>query len=105
MVEGMEYWERGLHDAEILAAEPLEDGLMLRLDTRLAMFDTTVRAIRFRHCKVLTDRDIIGCWWLGDTLTREKGKYVLTVDLMPPKGKSFSWSIRFVECEIARERI
>ncbi len=98
----MQYWERGLHDAEILAVEPLEDGLMLHLDARQAMFDTTVRAIRFRHCKVLTPREIVGCWWLGDSLKCENGKTILTVDFMPRKGERFSWSIRFVECEVLR---
>lgn len=41
------YWERGLHDAQLLSAELQDDTLALRLDSRSALFDNTVSQITF----------------------------------------------------------
>ena len=67
------YWERGLHDAQLLSAELQDDTLMLRLDSRSALFDNTVSQITFLGARLKTplstpDRQT-NVYWLGDTLT------------------------------------
>ena len=67
------YWARGLHDAQILSAELQDDALSLRLDSRGAMFDSTVSQITFLGARLKTplpkpDRKT-NVYWLGDTLT------------------------------------
>ena len=43
------YWERGLHDAQLLSAELQDDTLTLRLDSRSALFDNTVSQLSLIH--------------------------------------------------------
>ena len=67
------YWERGLHDAQLLSAELQDDTLTLRLDSRSALFDNTVSQITFLGARLKTplptpDRQT-NVYWLGDTLT------------------------------------
>lgn len=67
------YWERGLHDAQLLSAELQDDTLTLRLDSRGAMFDSTVLQISFLGTRLKTplpqpDKKT-KFYWLGDTLT------------------------------------
>ena len=67
------YWERGLHDAQLLSAELQDDTLTLRLDSHGGMFDSTVMQISFLGARLKTplpqpDRQT-NVYWLGDTLT------------------------------------
>ena len=67
------YWERGLHDAQLLSAELQDDTLTLRLDSRSALFDNTVSQLTFLGARLKTplprpDRQT-NVYWLGDTLT------------------------------------
>ena len=67
------YWERGLHDAQVLAAELQDDTLTLRLDSHGAMFDSTVTQISFLGARMKTplpqpDKQT-KFYWLDDTLT------------------------------------
>ena len=48
------YWERGLHDAQLLFAELQDDTLTLRLDSRSALFDNTVSQITFLGARLKT---------------------------------------------------
>ena len=48
------YWERGLHDAQLLSAELQDDTLTLRLDSRSALFDNTVSQITFLGARLKT---------------------------------------------------
>ena len=67
------YWERGLHDAQLLSAELQDDTLTLRLDSHGAMFDSTVTQISFLGARLKTPLPRPGrqtnVYWLGDTLT------------------------------------
>ena len=36
------YWQKGLHDAEVLEASMQDDTLVLRIDSRNAMYDNVV---------------------------------------------------------------
>ena len=67
------YWARGLHDAQVLAAELQDDTLTLRLDSRSALYDNTITQITFLGARLKTplptpDRQT-NVYWLDDTLT------------------------------------
>ena len=83
------YWGNGygFHDAKILSVErieynydfkeknPTRNCLAIRLDL---VYEETVS---FYNYKILKECDLIGNWWLCDTLSFEKNKYILTVTL------------------------
>ena len=109
------YWEKGLHDAQItekvvldynsaaMRGENYQNGLELKIDAAGAMFDTSVKALRFYNYKELTqDADITGCWWISDSLTKSDKKYILEIALMNKKQR-IKYKIRFEACEVIRE--
>ena len=117
------YWVRGLHDAHILSATPLElapdwqspapryNCLELAIDAKGAMFDTQVRKIALYNYKILTPdfdlRKLSDVWWYGDTLTtEEKGKYRLQLCYQVVGShyeRDYTVDIRFAEAEVERE--
>ena len=115
------YWNRGLHDAKIVRIEKLElpydykqriptrNCFVVHMDSKQAMFDTSVREIRLFNYKILTAElsspDIEGTYWITDQLTEENGKYVLQVELRNCGRNStynFILKIRFESAEIIR---
>ena len=115
------YWNRGLHDAKIVRIEKLElpydykqrvptrNCFVVHMDSKQAMFDTSVREIRLFNYKILTAElsspDIEGTYWITDQLTEENGKYVLQVELQNCGRNStynFILKIRFESAEIIR---
>ena len=115
------YWNRGLHDAKIVRIEKLElpydykqriptrNCFVVHMDSKQAMFDTSVREIRLFNYKILTAElsspDIEGTSWITDQLTEENGKYVLQVELQNCGRNStynFILKIRFESAEIIR---
>ena len=115
------YWNRGLHDAKIVRIEKLElpydykqrtptrNCFVFHMDSKQAMFDTSVREIRLFNYKILTAElsspDIEGTYWITDQLTEENGKYVLQVELRNCGRNStynFILKIRFESAEIIR---
>ena len=79
------------------------------MDSKQAMFDTSVREIRLFNYKILTAElsppDIEGTYWITDQLTEENGKYVLQVELRNCGRNStynFILKIRFESAEIIR---
>ena len=115
------YWNRGLHDAKIVRIEKLElpydykqriptrNCFVFHLDSKQAMFDTSVREIRLFNYKILTadlsSTDVEGTYWITDQLTEENGKYVLQVELQNCGKNSrcnFLFKIRFESAEIIR---
>ena len=115
------YWHRGLHDAKIVRIEKLElpydykqriptrNCFVVHMDSKQAMFDTSVREIRLFNYKILTadlsSPDIEGTYWITDQLTEENGKYVLQVELQKCGRNStynFILKIRFESAEIIR---
>ena len=115
------YWHRGLQDAKIVRIEKLElpydykqriptrNCFVVHMDSKQAMFDTSVREIRLFNYKILTaelsSSDIEGTYWITDQLTEENGKYVLQVELRNCRRKStynFILKIRFESAEIIR---
>lgn len=109
------YWTRGLHDATILRAEQIDvaavpggayeqNCLQLHLDTRIALFDTSISSIRFYNYKVLSeDTALEGAWWLSDTIRTVGSKYLLEIQLQ--NGREIqTFAIRFTRCEVERKR-
>ena len=115
------YWNRGLHDAKIVRIEKLElpydykqripkrNCFVVHMDSKQAMFDTSVREIRLFNYKILTAElsspDIEGTYWITDQLTEENEKYVLQVELRNCGRNStynFILKIRFESAEIIR---
>ena len=106
------YWKRGLHDACIVkmsvrefAYDPMRRAsncVELIIDASQAMFDTTIRTIKFFNCNILTPGiDIAGMWWIRDSLHADGEKYVLEIDLGSAKNQC-NFVLRFSACEIER---
>ena len=106
------YWLRGLHDALVLGVETQEfaydvtqvkavrNCMVIRLDARGALFDTSVTAIRLYNYKVLRGTELKGCYWMQDWLRREKDKFILDITAL---GKDeFQYSVRFDLAEVER---
>ena len=107
------YWLRGLHDALVLGVEtqefaydvtqrkPVRNCMVIRLDARGALFDTSVTAIRLYNYKVLQGAELKGCHWMQDRLRREKDKFIL--DIIAPGKNDFLYSVRFDFAEVERK--
>lgn len=119
------YWKRGLHDAVILAVEELEfipdwnekhprrNCLVLRLDSRHALFDTTVKRISLYNYRIAELKRnaaepvaldaFTGVYWLGDRIKQlEDGKYVLEIECTDSRGDLIRLAVKFEFPEIER---
>ena len=117
------YWAGGLHDAGITAIETFEfpfdynkfirqkskydrNLLKLTIDSKSALYDTSVHEIRFYNYKILTpdisleNRKII--WWLSDRLIENDNDFVLEIDLQDFDSypEDFTFKIRFERAEV-----
>lgn len=107
------YWTRGLHDATIVKVEHIDtmhhssgkyyqNCLRLHLDTKIALFDTTISTINFYNYKILSnDIDLTGAWWLSDTIRTIGTKYLLEIQVQNQR-KIQTCSVRFTHCEVER---
>ena len=97
------YWERGLHDAQLLSAELQDDTLTLRLDSRGAMFDSTVTQISFLGARLKTplpqpDRQT-NVYWLSDTLTTlpfDQWKLEISLQTFVRRNKTVNTSLTVI---------
>lgn len=109
------YWTKGLHDAVIRKisfrtlnydyrqARPIRNYLIMELDSRNALFDIEIVAIKFYNAKVVAgDTDICGYWWLNDELSCEVKKYTLTIHVAKKKGEDALLQISFDSAEVLR---
>ena len=115
------YWTRGLHDALILRTEAIDlsydhtqrnpgrNCFQIHLDASRAMFDTSIRCIKFFNYKILLDDSsfggyedggINGCYWMQDILKYENGKYVL--ELTALGEDDFKFIILFDDAQVER---
>ena len=113
------YWTRGLHVACIKAVESFEflfdynnynrNLLKLIIDSKGAIYDTSVKEIRFYNYKILTsdfsldNRKTI--WWLSDRLIENGDNYILEIDLqdLDSYPEEFTFKIKFEQVEVIRE--
>ena len=118
-------WARGLHDAGITDVEVFEfpfdynkfvgqksnynrNLLKLKIDSKGAMYDTSVKEIHFYNYKVLTpdislkNRKII--WWISDRLIANSDRFILEIDLHDFNSypEDFTFKIRFQRAEVVR---
>lgn len=95
------YWNKGLHDAEIIGVNevildydytervPLRNYLEIELNSKNALSDTTVKALRFYNFKILKgNKDVLKFWWYSDEIEEINGKYKLKIVFDSVKGKS-----------------
>lgn len=120
------YWVSGLHDACIIGVDTLEfpfdykkcvtekehysrNVLILKLKASGAMFDHTVKEIRFYNYKILTKEISLQgrgkIWWLGDVLTESNGHYNLEIDLqdLDADPTDFTFRLQFDRAEVDRK--
>ena len=119
------YWTTGLHDAGIVGVESFEfpfdynkffgqkskynrNLLKLKIDSKGAIYDTSVKEIHFYNYKILTpdisleNRKII--WWLADRLIANDHNFVLEIDLQDFNAypEDFTFKIKFERIEVVR---
>ena len=97
------YWERGLHDAQLLSAELQDDTLTLRLDSRSALFDNTVSQITFLGARLKTPLPTpnrqTNVYWLGDTLTAlpfDQWKLEISLQTLARRNKTINTTLTVI---------
>ncbi len=119
------YWTSGLHDACIIGTESFEfpfdynkfvgeknkfnrNLMTLKINSKGAMYDNTVKEIRLFNYKILTDgisldgRDKV--WWLADRLADHGNYYTLEIDLQDfdSDPEELTFKIKFERAEVDR---
>ena len=119
------YWVSGLHDACIVGVESFEfpfdynkfageknkyirNLFSLKINAKGALYDNTVKEIRFFNYKVLTDQiTLIGrekIWWMADKLVDHGYYYTLEIELQDfdSDPEDFTYKIKFERAEVDR---
>ena len=120
------YWTNGLHDACIVEVEffdfPFDYNkfvgekskynrnlLVLKINAKGALYDTSVEEIRLYNYKILTpDISLEGrktIWWLADRLSENENHYILEIDLQDFNAlpEDFTFKIKFERAEVKRK--
>ena len=108
------YWKNGLHDAVIknisfvslnydfTLKNPIRNYILIELDSNNALFERSIKSIKFFNAKLLSGiNEYCGWWWVSDTLEMKKMKYVLEINLAT-KGQKDKVIINFDDDEVAR---
>ena len=119
------YWVSGLHDACIESVESFEfpfdynkfvgeknkynrNLFVIKINAKGALYDNTVKEIRFFNYKVLTDQiTLIGrekIWWMADKLVDHGDYYTLEIELQDFDSypEDFTYKIKFERAEVDR---
>ena len=119
------YWVSGLHDACIVGVESFEfpfdynkfvgekkkynrNLFAIKINAKGALYDNTVKGIRFFNYKVLTDQiTLIGrekIWWMADKLVDHGDYYTLEIELQDfdSDPEDFTYKIKFERAEVDR---
>ena len=119
------YWVSGLHDACIVGVETFEfpfdynkfvgeknkydrNLFAIKINAKGALYDNTVKEIRFFNYKVLTDQiTLIGrekIWWMADKLVDHGDYYTLEIELQDfdSDPEDFTYKIKFERAEVDR---
>lgn len=119
------YWISGLHDACILEVETFEfpfdynkfvreknkydrNLMTLKINAKGALYDNTIKEIRFFNYKILTDHISLECrekvWWLADRLIDYGDYFTLEIDLqdIDSDPEDFTYKIKFERAEVDR---
>ena len=121
------YWANGLHDACIIGVETFEfpfdynrfkgeknkynrNLMILKINAKGALYDTSIQEIRFFNYTVLTDhvslKERKEIWWLSDTLTDHGKYYTLKMELQDLESypEDFAVEIKFERAEVDRNK-
>mgnify|MGYP003307114111 CR=1 FL=1 len=119
------YWVSGLHDACIVGVESFEfpfdynkfvgeknkydrNLFAIKINAKGALYDNTVKEIRFFNYKVLTDQitltDRGKIWWMADKLVDHGDYYTLEIELQDfdSDPEDFTYKIKFERAEVDR---
>ncbi len=119
------YWTKGLHDACITEVEVFDfpfdynkfigeknkynrNLLKLKVDSKGAIYDTTVKEICFYNYKILTPDIYLenrkNIWWLSDRLNKIDGGFILEIDLQDFNSypEDFTFKVKFERAEVIR---
>ena len=119
------YWVSGLHDACIVGVETFEfpfdynkfageknkynrNLFAVKINAKGALYDNTIKEIRFFNYKVLTDQiTLIGrekIWWMADKLVDHGDYYTLEIELQDfdSDPEDFTYKIKFERAEVDR---
>ena len=119
------YWVSGLHDACIVGVETFEfpfdynkfvgeknkynrNLFAIKINAKGALYDNTVKEIRFFNYKVLSDQiTLIGrekIWWMADKLVDHGDYYTLEIELQDfdSDPEDFTYKIKFERAEVDR---
>ena len=55
--------------------------MTIYLDSQNAIYDTSIKELRFYNHKLITGNVSITGWWKNDNLKEENGRFVLTIDI------------------------
>ena len=106
------YWKNNLHDTVIknisfislqydfTQKNPIRN--YLQLDASNALFDSSIKSIKFFNAKRLSGfKDYKGWWWVSDSLEIVRSKYVLKINLAT-KMQEEEVILQFDDAEIER---
>lgn len=108
------YWTNGLHDAQITSFDvvkldydytlknPIRNYLQLNLNSKNALFDTSIKAIRFYNFKCDNLNEFNKTYWLSDELNKVDGKFILKISLTKLNGEFPDVEIKFDDAEVIR---
>lgn len=110
------YWSKGLHDAQIICKLPctieytrlpksnlqIRNCLELHLDSSKAMFDSTIKLLRFYNFKEITPgADVDGWWWESDSIAKVGNKFILEINLFRLMNRH-KYIVQFESCDVLR---
>lgn len=88
------YWKKGLHDAKITnwkienldydysQRNPVRNCITVELDAKLAMFDTTIKKIKFLNAKLIQGNEPCVDWfWKYDSIQKKHTGYEIEIVL------------------------
>ena len=113
------YWKYGLHDAVILSVSELQlvpdykekkpkiNCLEIQLDSKNAIYERDIKAIRLYNYKIKTPEIDINSidkpWWIGDTIKKlDNNRYLLEIVIESAKGSRKHFIVEFEIPEIVR---
>ena len=119
------YWVNGLHDACIESVESFEfpfdynkfigeknkynrNLFTVKINSKGALYDNTVKEIRFFNYKILTDHISLAgrekVWWMADKLVDHGDYYTLEIELQDfdSDPEDFTYKIKFERAEVDR---
>ena len=113
------YWKRGLHDAHILDALELGNGvdkkrgkcyrncLVLSLDSSGAIYEVDIEKIIFYNYKVrmsdVSVSKLSKTWWMCDAIEQlSDGNYLLDFEVDPENGDRWCFTIEFEYIDVEK---